>query len=168
MDLWNPKYTAHIFKVTVAVDMLGNILWICPLASCTSADVLIWDGYGPSRTRGDFFDSEVGCHDGTYKGRVHVIEPFIGRKNDNLLARQQSCNDVHGWYRAQIEHLFAHLWHWGFNSEHLAWWYQRVASIGVHFITLYLILHPEAGPLPSLWTVGKCSPLCLEEHLSNC
>ena len=47
---WNPKYAAHIFKVTVAVDMLGNIVWICPLAPGTSADVLIWDGYGLSRT----------------------------------------------------------------------------------------------------------------------
>ena len=26
--------------------MLGNILWICPLAPGTSADVFIWDGYG--------------------------------------------------------------------------------------------------------------------------
>ena len=55
VDLWNPKYAAHIFKVTVAVDMLGNIVWLCPLAPGTSADVLNWDGYGPSRTRGDFF-----------------------------------------------------------------------------------------------------------------
>ena len=53
--------------------MLGNIIWICPLAPRTSADVLIWDGYEPSRTRGDFFDFEVGGHDGAYKGRIHVI-----------------------------------------------------------------------------------------------
>ena len=32
VDPWNPKYAAHIFKVTVAVDTLGNIVWICPLA----------------------------------------------------------------------------------------------------------------------------------------
>ena len=30
-----------------------------PLAPGTSADVFIWDGYGPSRTRGDFFDLEL-------------------------------------------------------------------------------------------------------------
>ena len=69
--------------------MLGNIIWICPLAPGTSADVLIWDGYGPSRTRGDFFDFEVGGHDGAYKDRIHVIVPFIGRKNGTLTARQQ-------------------------------------------------------------------------------
>ena len=48
--LWNPKYVSHVYKVTVVVDMLGNITWICPLAPGTSTDVLIWDGYGPSRT----------------------------------------------------------------------------------------------------------------------
>ena len=53
--------------------MLGDMIWICPLAPGTSVDVLIWDGYGPSRTRGDFFDFEVGGHDGAYKGRIHVI-----------------------------------------------------------------------------------------------
>ena len=88
--------------------MLGNIIWICPLAPGTSADVLIWDGYGPSRTRGDFFDFEVGGHDGAYKGRIHVIVPFIGRKNGTLTARQQCYNEVHGW--ARIEQLFARLW----------------------------------------------------------
>ena len=87
--------------------MLGNIIWICPLAPGTSADVLIWDGYGPSRTRGDFFDFEVGGHDGAYKGRIHVIVPFIGRKNGTLTSRQQCYNDVHGWYRARIEQPFA-------------------------------------------------------------
>ena len=91
--------------------MLGKIIWICPLAPRTSADVLIWDGYGPSRTLGDFFDFEVGGHDGAYKGRIHVIVLFIGRKNGTLTARQQCYNDVHRWYRARIEQLFARLWH---------------------------------------------------------
>ena len=47
VDLWNPKYTAHIFKVTVAMDMSGNIVWICLFPP---ADVLIWEGYGLSHT----------------------------------------------------------------------------------------------------------------------
>ena len=46
-------------------------------------------------------------------GRIHVIVPFIGRKNGTLTARQSAYNDVHGWYRARIEQLFARLWHWG-------------------------------------------------------
>ena len=112
-NLWDPKYAAHVYKVTVAIDMLGNIIWICPLAPVTSVDVVIWDGCGPSCTRGDFFDFEVGGYDGACKGRIHVIVPFVGRKNGTLTAFQQSYNDVHGWYRARIEQLFARLWHWG-------------------------------------------------------
>ena len=39
VDLWNLKYASHVFKVTLAVDMLGNIVWICPLALGTSWDI---------------------------------------------------------------------------------------------------------------------------------
>ena len=35
VDLWNPKYASHVYKVIVAVVMFGNILWICPLAPRT-------------------------------------------------------------------------------------------------------------------------------------
>ena len=47
---------------------------------------------GPSRTRWGFFDFEVGGHAGAYKDRVHVIVPFVGRKNGDLIDRQQSYN----------------------------------------------------------------------------
>ena len=57
----------HVYKVTVVVDMLGNIRWICPLAPGTATDVLIWGGYGLTRTRGDFFNYEVGGHDGDHQ-----------------------------------------------------------------------------------------------------
>ena len=49
-------------------------------------------------------------NDGTYKGRIHAAMPFIGRKN--LSDNQQEYNDVHGFYCARVEHLFARLWHW--------------------------------------------------------
>ena len=56
-------------------------------------------------------DYEIGSMDGAYKGRLHVAWPFIGRKT--LTERQKEYNDVHGLYRARIEHLFARMWHWG-------------------------------------------------------
>ena len=56
-------------------------------------------------------DYEIGSMDGAYKGRLHVAWPFIGRKT--LIERQKEYNDVHGFYRAHIEHLFARMWHWG-------------------------------------------------------
>ena len=37
-------------------------------------------------------DFKVGGHDGAHKGRVHVIVPFVGRKNGNLIDHQQSYN----------------------------------------------------------------------------
>ena len=63
-EVWNPKCASHVYTVTAAVNMLGETVWICPLAPSTSAHVLICNGYGPFRTRGDFFDFEVGgqCH----------------------------------------------------------------------------------------------------------
>ena len=56
-----------------AVDNLGNIVWICPVLPGTSADVKIWDKYGPQRTKGCFMEFEVGVHDGAYKGRLHSM-----------------------------------------------------------------------------------------------
>ena len=47
---------------------------------------------GPSGTRRGFFDFEVGGHDGAYKGRVHVIVPFVGQKKGKLFDCQQSYN----------------------------------------------------------------------------
>ena len=60
-----------------------------------------------------FLLSKLGAMMVLYKGRIHVIVPFMGRKNGALSARQQCYNDVHRWYRARIERLFAQLWHWG-------------------------------------------------------
>ena len=34
----------------------------------------------------------MGGHDGAYKGGVHVIVPFVGRKHGNLIDRQPSYN----------------------------------------------------------------------------
>ena len=56
-------------------------------------------------------DYEIGSMDGAYKGRLHVAWPFIGRKT--LTEQQKEYNDVHGFYRARIEHLFARMWHRG-------------------------------------------------------
>ena len=52
----------------------------------------------------------MGAHDGAYKGRLHTAVPYIGRKT--LSEDQQEYNDVHGFYRARVEHLFAWLWQW--------------------------------------------------------
>ena len=108
--LFNPKYAGHVYKITVAIDALGNIVWICNLNPGTTPDVIIWDKEGPQRSRGQFFDFELGNHDGAYKGRNFSAVPYIGRKK--LTELQKMYNDVHGFYRARVEHLFARLWSW--------------------------------------------------------
>ena len=56
---------------------------------------MIWDQRGHSQTHGQFFDCEIGAHDGTYKGRLHTAVPYIGPKT--LSEDQQEYNDVHGF-----------------------------------------------------------------------
>ena len=96
--------------MTMAVDNFGNIVWVCNLMPDTTVDILIWDARGPSRSHGQFLDFEMGAHDGAYKGGFHTAVPCIGRKT--LSDNQQEHNNLHGFYRARVEHLFARLWHW--------------------------------------------------------
>ena len=61
--LFNQKYANCVYKVTVAIHSLGNIIWICPLAPGTSAYVLIGDREGPKRSEGCCMDYEIGSVD---------------------------------------------------------------------------------------------------------
>ena len=87
---------------------------------------------------------------------------LIGRKNGTLTACQQSYNDVHGWYRACIDQLFARLWHWGLvrniwcgGPNELHRWF----PILLHFTQFCIcrqVCHPPYGPWehvqPHVWT----------------
>ena len=53
---------------------------------------------------------EVDIRDGAYEGRLHSHTPFIGRKT--LTVRQKTYHDIHWYYGARLEHLFAGLWSW--------------------------------------------------------
>ena len=76
--LFNPKHAGCVHRVTVAIDTLGNIFWICPLSLRTSAEVLISDRKGPKRCKGYYMDYGTGSMDGACKGHLHVAWPFIG------------------------------------------------------------------------------------------
>ena len=78
--VFNPKYAGCVWKVTVAVDNLGNIVWVRFVLPGTSANVKMWDRLGPQRTKGCSMEFEVGVHDGAYKGRLRSHVPFIGRR----------------------------------------------------------------------------------------
>ena len=87
---------------------LVNIGWRCLVLPGVSADVKIWGTYQPQNTKGCFMGFEVGIRDGAYQGRLHYHVPFIGRKT--LTVRQKMYDNIHGHYRARVEHLFARLW----------------------------------------------------------
>ena len=42
-------------QVAIAIDMLGNTIWIGSLTAWMSGDVLLWNGYAPSSMRGICF-----------------------------------------------------------------------------------------------------------------
>ena len=84
-DLWNPKYASHVYKVTVAVGMLGNIIWICPFeftAIALLCNVLCREGVrsnvvylGGFSMRGSIW-AEVGIVNRKVARRVHAGQTF--------------------------------------------------------------------------------------------
>ena len=87
---------------------------------------------------------------------------IMGRKTGTLTAHQHYYNDVHGWYRARIEQLFARLWHWGLvrniwrggpNELH------QSVRILLHF-TQFCIRRQVRHP--PLRTMGPCSAYGLD------
>ena len=98
-------------------------------------------------------DNEMGSMDGAYKGRLHVAWPFIGQKT--LADRQKGYNDVHGFCRARIEHLFARMWHWAITRN--VW---RGSGIELHEYVLSLsfvaIFDLNTTTVPSMGT-GTCT-----------
>ena len=44
--LFNLRYAGNIWKLTIAVDHEGKIVWIGPLMPGTAPHVIIWDKYG--------------------------------------------------------------------------------------------------------------------------
>ena len=87
--LFHSKYASHIWKLTVAVDHQGNIIWIGPLIMHgTAPDVIMWDKYGPTQKLGLFKNFGVGCHDGVYKVRLHSHTPFIGHNTPFIFLSQ--------------------------------------------------------------------------------
>ena len=89
------------------------IIWLtCGYARSYLVRVAV-SRYGTSmghNTPRDVSWSGVGIHDGADEGGLHSHVPFIGGKT--LTVRQKTYNDIHAYYRARVEHLFAGLWSW--------------------------------------------------------
>ena len=104
-------------------------------------------------------DYEIGSMDGAYKGRLHVAWPFIGRKT--FTERQKDYNDVHGFYRARIEHLFARMWHWGIVRNI---WRGSGTELRecVHTLAFATIFDSKTSTIPSIWSVGTRTSTCMD------
>ena len=86
--------------------------------------------------------------------------PFIGRKT--LTERQKEYNDVHGFYRARIEHLFARMWHWGIVRN--IW---RGSGTELHeyvrvLLHLQQFFDSKTGTVPSIWSMGTRTCTCMD------
>ena len=78
-----------LYIVTLAVDMLGNIIWICPLVHGIMLMFnlgRVWN-FG---THGDFFDFDVGGHDSDHQ-YVRVLLHFT-----QFCIRRQVCHPPYG------------------------------------------------------------------------
>ena len=75
---------------------------------------------------------------------------------------QQSYNDVHGWYRAHIKHLFGQLWHGGLVRNVWCGGPNELYQSVRFFVEFHATLHLEAIPSSFLWTTGPCSASCLD------
>ena len=82
-----------------------------------------------------------------------MVWPFIGRKTLN--GCQKEYNDVHGFYRAHIEHLFARMWHWGI-------W--KGCGTELHEY-VHVLLHVQQilirSMVHSIWSMGTCTCTCM-------
>ena len=135
----------------------------------TSADVMIWvwsfantHQCGPSRIHRRFFDFEIGAHDGTYKGRTHTVVPYIGWKT--LSEDEQEYNDIHGFYRARVEHFFARLWQW--RTVRNVWTHSAMELHGHVCILLHLStgLYSQEDWVSTLWTLASCALVWLRRR----
>ena len=127
------------------------------MAPGTSADVLIWDGYGPSRTYGDFFDFEVGGHDGAFKGRImslcHSLEERMELSRPGNSCTMMCMDGIGHALSICLDSCGIGVWLGTFGVA---------APVRVCFVAFHAILHSEAGLSPTLWARGPCPASALD------
>ena len=83
----------------------------------------------------------MGILDGARKGRLHSHVPFIGCKT--LTVRQKTYDDIMGYYRARVEHLFARQSILGRSRESWSTIYRCA-----HVVQKYPLTMPYFGQTP--------------------
>ena len=89
-----------------------------------------------------------------------VAWPFIGRKTSTQ--RQKEYNDVHGFYRARIELLFARPWHRGIVRNTWKGSGMELRKYVRVLLHLQYFFYSKAGTVPSIWAVGTRTCTCMD------
>jgi len=94
--LYNPKYSSHVLKWQLVVDLLGNFLVL------TGPHVL-YDGHIFQRTMNEhpLYYWELWLGDGHYIGLPQVLTPF--RRDHPLSYSELGYNVIHSFYRSRVE-----------------------------------------------------------------
>lgn len=71
-ELYQPKYASPVFKMQVACDAMGRIVFISGPHPGSRSDSTLWKRWGPK----SFCGQEVGLADGAYSGNYRLIAPY--------------------------------------------------------------------------------------------
>jgi hypothetical protein len=101
---FNPKYGRNVWKLTLLSTLLGDIACFVGVHFGTEADSNIWRKDAPWKFMKPL---EVCLTDCAYSGQSHVVAPFWNLGLRSLAGAPQAYNELHSYYRARAEHLFA-------------------------------------------------------------
>lgn len=155
-ETFQPKYAGPVFKMQVACDALGRIVFFSGPHPGSRADATLWKRWGPKT----FVGRELGLADGAYSGNYRLVAPFRKPPNKALGPRKEHYNRIHSFFRARIEHVFARLWPfaimqhvWRGKGLDAGCELQRRLHVLMHFMNFSLkrrVLYEPAGVWPLL------------------
>lgn len=71
-ETFQPKYAGPVFKLQVACDALGRIVFFSGPHPGSRTDSTLWKRWGPKT----FVGRELGLADGAYSGNFRLVAPF--------------------------------------------------------------------------------------------
>ena len=116
--VWNPvdplmrsllfvpdKYAAVVYKLHIAIDLVGNVVHFCGLHLGTTPDPLIWENTAASHPTER---NEFGLGDLAYKGCDDIVTNFVAlAQYGPITALEDAYNKRMNKVRARVEHAVA-------------------------------------------------------------
>ena len=154
---YQPKYASSVYKLIVAVDNLGRVMFVKGPDLGSRYDGNIWS------TRCPWKLMPMCCYmlgDGAFSGCPRIIAPTRKPSGAPLPKAASGYNDVHSFYRARIETFFGYIWSWSLirntwrgraeHGEHAI--HQRLHLLVnlAAFVLNRRLKHEPFGPWPHL------------------